>query len=150
MFDECAPRIHRCLNMLPEEAIWRRPNPASNSAGNLVLHLCGNIRQWIGNGLGKLPDIRTRDAEFAEQGPIPRAELLRQLDAVMQTVDQVLNEVTLEDLSATRTVQVYEETGLSILVHVVEHFSYHVGQIAYLTKAYTGEDLGFYAGEDLG
>src|SRR5437867_7915143 len=73
-FEKYLPRIVDCLELLSEEEIWWRPNEASNSAGNLVLHLCGNVRQWIISGLGGEPDTRERDKEFAERGPISRSE----------------------------------------------------------------------------
>ena len=79
LFTQSLPSIVKCLQQLSEEEIWWRPNPASNSAGNLVLHLCGNVRQWIIAGLGGVEDTRERDREFAEQGPISRTALIAQL-----------------------------------------------------------------------
>ena len=125
---ESIPRLRQCLSLLTEEETWRRPNPHSNSVGNLVLHLCGNTRQWIGSGLGGLPDTRQRQEEFDERGPLPKERLLEQLDEAEKLVNEVLERVRPEDLLALRRVQVFEESGLSILIHVIEHWSYHVGQ----------------------
>ena len=150
LFEESMPRLKKCLDQLSEEEIWRRPNEHSNSVGNLILHLNGNIRQWILSGLAGQADVRKRQAEFDERGPIPRAALLDRLEKTMEEVAKALEEVQPEDILEYHEVQVYRESGLSILVHVVEHFSYHVGQITYYVKAVKDMDIGYYAGEDLG
>jgi len=149
LFEECIPRTRQCLQHLNEDQIWYRPNANSNSVGNIVLHLCGNVRQWIGAGLDGQADIRERDKEFAEKGPIPRAVLLAKLNDLEKEVRQVLATVQPKDLLNKRKVQIYEESGLSILVHVVEHFSYHVGQLTYIVKMLQDVDTGYYAGQDL-
>ena len=150
LFEECVPRIKNCLERLPDDKIWWRPNPSSNSIGNLVLHLCGNVRQWIVSGVGEKTDVRKRSEEFDEQGPVPRETLLELLDALEPEVRSILIKVSPEELMTVKPVQVYEHTVLTMLVHVTEHFSYHTGQIAWITKMLINEDLGFYAGEDLG
>lgn len=141
---ESQPRIHKCLAQLTEEEIWHRPNAAVVSVGNLVLHLCGNVRQYILHGLGGAPDRRTRPQEFDEPGPIPAAELLRQLDELMTEVDAALDRIDPASLLEIRRVQGFDESGLSILVHVVEHFSYHVGQITWYVKSLKAIDLVYY------
>ena len=146
LLEESFPRLRQCLSMLTDAEIWRRPNPHSNGVGNLVLHLCGNALQWIGAGLGGDADTRKRQEEFDEKGPLPREELLSLIQKTEDTVRRVLAQVRPEDLLKMHPVQVFEENGLSILVHVVEHFSYHVGQISYFTKALKDVDLGYYKG----
>jgi len=149
LFDESLSRIHLCLEKLTEEEVWVRPNEQSNSVGNLILHLNGNARQWIVAGLGGFPDRRERNMEFQERGPIAKAELLARTEGLRQDIEKVLSGLTPEDLTRIYLVQGFRESGLSILVHVVEHFSYHVGQIAYFVKARKGFDLGFYRGVKL-
>jgi uncharacterized damage-inducible protein DinB len=149
LFDESAPRLTKCLELMTEEQIWSRPNAATASAGNLVLHLCGNARQWIVSGLGGAPDSRRRDEEFAERGPIPTGELVARLESTMSDVAATLDRLDPATLLEARRVQGFEESGLSILVHVVEHFSYHVGQVSYIVKSMKAVDLGYYAGRDL-
>lgn len=149
LFDESVPRIKKCLAELSEEDVWYRPNEASNSVGNLVLHLCGNVQQWIVSGLGQAEDIRERDSEFAERGPLPHDHLIHLLETTMEAVSQTLDQTQPRDLLKVYTVQGFEEKGISILVHVVEHFSYHVGQITYFTKWKKAKDMGYYAGLDL-
>jgi len=144
LMQQYLPWLRACLEKLSEEEVWWRPNAQSNSAGNLILHLCGNIRQWIIHGVGGALDERQRAAEFAERGPIPKAELLAQLEATLAEVEQVLQRVTAEELAQPRQIQGLDQTVLSAIFHVVEHFSYHTGQIIYLTKMRTGEDLKFW------
>ena len=137
------PRIERCLKMLSEEDIWWRPNEAANSVGNLVLHLGGNVRQWIISGLGRAPDLRDRDKEFAEQGPIPRRALIARLRKTVAEASRVLERLTRDDLARMRPIQKFEVNGLTAAFHVAEHFAFHAGQIVYVTKMRRGEDLGF-------
>ncbi|MGK0365309.1 MAG: putative damage-inducible protein DinB [Saprospiraceae bacterium] len=149
LFEESIPRIEKCMDLLTEDEIWYKPNANSNSVGNIVLHLCGNVRQWIGTGLGKLPTVRQRDEEFSTKGGLTKKEILEKLKQLQKMSEDVLSKVTPKDLLAVHNVQVYQETGLSILVHVTEHFSYHVGQITFFVKAKKDLDTGYYA-ENLG
>lgn len=146
---ESMPRIEKCLAWLNTQQIWYRPNDQSNSIGNLLLHLNGNVRQWILNGLGGQPDFRHRDEEFTARELLTASQLIFPLQETMQQVVNVVDKLTPEDLVHKRPVQCYEETGVSILMHVAEHFSYHTGQIAYITKALEGKDLAFYDGQAL-
>jgi len=149
LLNESVSKLKECLKLLSEDEVWQRPNENSNSMGNLVLHLCGNIRQWFLSGLGNTVDHRKRQLEFDERGPIPKAELIAKVDEVMNEVEVVANLITVEDLTRVRKVQDYEESGLSIIIHVIEHFSYHVGQMAYFVKAIKDMDLQFYRGRNL-
>lgn len=149
LFEESLPRLRTCLAELSPEEIWRRPNAHLSAVGNLVLHLAGNARQWIVCGLGGAADHRDRDGEFAATTPLPTAELLAHLEVTMDEVRGVLRTTPPENLLVARPVQAFVESGLAIVVHVVEHFSYHVGQIAFATKLLRDRDLGFYRGVDL-
>lgn len=142
-------RIVRCLEELSEEQIWQRPNVNSLSVGNQVLHLEGNIRQWAVHGLGGLPDIRLRDQEFAAQGGVSRAELKARLEKVIEDAKLAVSDLTVENLTRERDVQVYRHDGIFILMHVIEHLSYHTGQIIFYTKAMLDVDLNFYGGDNL-
>ena len=138
-------RIQECLDRLSPEQIWWRPSEENNSVANLVLHLTGNVRQWIISSVGGAEDTRERDAEFAARGQ----EDLRQLrSGLSDTVAQAVQ--TIEGLSAARLadsvrVQGYDKSVLEVVYHVVEHFSQHTGQIIYITKALQKQDLGFYS-----
>lgn len=140
---EHLPRIERCLERLTDEEIWWRPNDESNSVGNLVLHLSGNVRQWIVGGVGGGSQERDRQKEFDERGPVPRAELLSKLRATIADADRALAAVNPSTLLERRRIQGEDVDILEAVYHVVEHFSMHTGQIILLTKMRRG-DLAFY------
>src|SRR4029077_8449458 len=129
-----SPRIVGCLEQLSEEEIWWRPNDASNSIGNLVLHVCGNMRQWIISGLGGAADLRERDKEFAERGPIARAALREKVRQTVTEACAVLARLKPGALTRRCRIQGYDVTGYEATAHVIEHVAYHAGQIIYATK----------------
>jgi len=138
------PKIERCVTLLTDEQIWWRANPASNSIGNLLLHLSGNVRQWIVVGLGGAVDERDRDAEFAQRDLISRNELLTRLRETLREADQTLTGFDDQRLLDPFSIQGLEVTALAAIMHVVEHFSMHTGQIILLTKLMTAADLHFF------
>jgi uncharacterized damage-inducible protein DinB len=138
-------RIEACLARLSDDQLWSRAGESSNSAGNLCLHLAGNVRQWIIHGIGGAADVRTRDAEFAARGGISRDELLLRLRETVGEACAILDALPPARLLETITPQRHQVTVTEAILHVVEHFAEHTGQIILLTKACTGEDLGFYA-----
>ena len=138
------PRLMDCLEKMSEEDVWWRPNEQSNSVGNLLLHLCGNVRQWVVAAIGGSRFQRDRAAEFSTRDPIPKAELMARLRVAMNEVDEVLEKLPQNRLLVHYRIQNYNPTGLQAIYHVVEHFSYHLGQILYVYKLRTGEDPGFY------
>jgi len=147
--NENGPRIQICLDQLSEEEIWKSPNKSSNSVGNLILHLCGNITQYIISSLGKEEDERQRDKEFSLQSGYSKSELMMMLNSTVNKSIEVISDVTDEALLQVRSVQGFHHSGIGIIIHVVEHYSYHTGQIAFWTKLLKDRDLGFYAGLDL-
>lgn len=142
--EDYLPKIERCLEKLNDEQIWWRPNPESNSIGNLLLHLCGNVRQWIVSGLGREVDHRERQAEFDQRSVITRSNLLTRLRETLEDVDRVLDGFNGDRLLETYRIQGCEVTALQAIFHVTEHFSMHTGQIIYLTKVLLASDLKFY------
>ncbi|HXQ72430.1 MAG TPA: DinB family protein [Pyrinomonadaceae bacterium] len=148
LVEEYLPKIERCLERLTDEQIWWRPNEESNSIGNLVLHLCGNARQWIVAGVGGAADGRDRDAEFAQRESIARGELLALLRSTLTDIESVLKNLRPETLLERRTIQGSDVDALEAIFHVTEHFSMHTGQIIMLTKMLTSSDLRFYGFED--
>jgi uncharacterized damage-inducible protein DinB len=149
LYDESLPRIRTCLGQLTVDEIWARPNEQTVGAGNLVLHLSGNVRQYVLATLGGVTDARERQREFDATGPMPTAELLGRLEQTMAEAWPVIERLDAAALLRTYRVQGFVESGLGILVHVIEHFSYHTGQIAYVVKSRKNVDLGFYRGKDL-
>jgi uncharacterized damage-inducible protein DinB len=137
-------RIEVSLGKLDAGQIWMRGSERENAVGNLVLHLCGNVRQWIVAGVGRQPDTRDRDSEFDARGGMAPAELAARLRQTVEQAATVIHGVTPERLAERFAVQGYDVSVLEAIYHVVEHFSHHTGQILFATKALTGEDLGFY------
>jgi hypothetical protein len=148
LLDEYWPRLRGCVESLATEQVWWRPNEASNSVGNLILHLNGNVQQWLLSSFGHLEDTRNRPAEFSERRWIPSTVLLEKLGRTMRDASQVLARLTETDLLATLQIQGYTVTGLGAVYHVVEHFGMHYGQILFITKLLRGENLGYYSALD--
>jgi uncharacterized damage-inducible protein DinB len=142
--DDYLPKIERCLDLLSDEQVWWRANPQSNSIGNLLLHLSGNVRQWIACGLGGAADERDRDSEFAQRDQVPRDEVLARLKQTLAEADAALANFDPDKLLEKRLIQGYDTTALNAIFHVVEHFSMHVGQIVMLTKQLAAQDMRFY------
>jgi uncharacterized damage-inducible protein DinB len=138
-------RIGTCLDQLSHDQIWLRGSENENAVGNIVLHLCGNVRQWIGFGVGGRPDVRIRDLEFAARGGAEAIDLKERLCTAVAEAISVIRPLTPERLEQTTTIQAYEVSVLQAVYHVVEHFSGHAGQIIFFTKHCTGKDLAFYA-----
>ena len=138
-------RIETCLGKLNAEQVWARGGENENAVGNLVLHLCGNVRQWIVSGVGGRPDMRDRDAEFAARGGVATAELIeRAARHSGRGGSAILAAVTAAAPGRAISIQKYDVSVLEAIYHVVEHFSMHTGQIIFATKMLTGADLGFY------
>ena len=142
--EDFLPKLKFGLQQMSDEDIWWRPNELSNSAGNLTLHLCGNLRQWILNSMGGAHFERDRDLEFSQRGPIPKAELIANIEATVMAVDKTLENLAADGLLERFDVQGYSTTRMQAIYHVVEHFSYHLGQILFIYKMRTGRDPGFY------
>lgn len=138
------PRLRACVESLTDEQIWWRPNPSCNSIGNLVLHLNGNMRQWLVDSFNHREDKRDRPAEFTATSEISGAALLQKLDATLLEARHVLHRLSEADLIAPYEIQGYHVHGLDAVYQVIEHFGLHYGQIAYIAKSLVGRDLGFY------
>jgi uncharacterized damage-inducible protein DinB len=135
LLTEYRTKIRLAVEALPEDALWWRANDQSNSVGNLLLHLTGNVRQWMVSGVGGAPDIRHRAAEFAATDGPPRTELLANLNHTLDEVGRVLGALTPESLLERRTIQGRDVTVLDAIFICVEHFSMHLGQIILLAEA---------------
>lgn len=142
--EDFLPKIERCLEQLSDEDMWWRVGDESNSIANLILHLSGNVRQWIVCGIGGETDSRVRQAEFDSREKLPRSELLSKLRTTLAEADAVLARVEADELLAPRIIQGSDVNALEAVFHVVEHFSMHTGQIILLTKILTHKDLNFY------
>jgi uncharacterized damage-inducible protein DinB len=148
-FEENTPKIEKCLSELTEDELWHRPNASSNSTGNIILHLCGNITQYVLSGLGKTPDTRERDKEFSSTRVLTKKELLDKLKSTVEQAASIMRQLNPDELLQKRSVQGNDLTAIGIIIHVVEHYSYHTGQIIFWTKLIKDKDLGFYSKVDL-
>ena len=137
-------RIQDCMARLSPEQIWTRSSENGNAVGNLVLHLSGNVRQWIGSGVAGLPDHRQRDTEFDTRGGQSSAELAALLKTRVSEAAKIIRAVPAARLTERILPQGYDVTVLEAIAHVVEHFSQHTGQVILLTKLLTGADLAYY------
>lgn len=145
--------IRHCVEQLDDEQVWHREADGRNSVGNLILHLCGNVRQWLISGLGGARDVRDRPREFSERGPIPRTQLLQQLETVVREASAALSAVTADQLMRKRRIQGFEVSGLGAIFSAVPHFKGHTQEIVHITRGLLGSAYRFHwvpAGPDQG
>ena len=141
--------IHLALAKVGEESLWKLPSSNGLSLGNQLLHICGNMTQYAVSSLGEIRDDRKRELELSTRGGYTKTELLHQLDQTIALAKSCITEAPLEHYLKIRRVQGFEFSGVGVVLHAVEHFSYHVGQMAFWIKQLTQEDLGFYDQHDL-
>lgn len=137
-------QIARCAAMLTDEQGWSRANERCNSVANLLVHLRGNVSQWILSGIGGLLIDRDRPAEFAARGPAPLAPAVAELAETVAAATRLIRGIAPDDWAAPRSIQGYSVTTMSAVFHVVEHFSFHTGQIVHMTKAIRNVDLSLF------
>ena len=141
-------KLRHCVNALPPGTVWARPNDGSNSIGNLLVHLAGNVTEWILGGVGGQTISRYRAGEFAQKEGRDGPALLDDLEAVLLKADSVLAGLSVKNLERSIMIQGRETTVVGAIYHVVEHFAMHTGQIVLLTKIYAPDKIHFY--EDAG
>ena len=143
-FDYCLEKIAHCLDQLSDEQVWWRPHKSMNSIGNILLHLCGNVRQWIVAGVGGADDVRERPSEFSESGPIPKSMLLGQLEQVVGEAKDALRAASSEGMLAPRRVQGYDVNGWGAVFDSIPHFRGHTQEIICMTRMQLGDDYKFH------
>ena len=146
--DEYRIKLRKTMNAVPQEMLWWRPNEEANSVGNLLLHLEGNVRQWIVGAVGGAADVRNRAGEFAAREGATREELLAHIEKVLDESDAVLARLRPEQLGERRRVQARDVSILDAIYQVVQHFALHLGQIILVAKAQVPGAVKFY--EDAG
>ena len=147
--DESSAMVQKCLVEITEEELWLQPNESLNSIANLIVHLCGNITQYIISSLGETDDNRNRSLEFSVRDGASKAALLDTLEHTIEKAKGVILDAKLHQLLKIRDVQGFSLSGVGVIIHVVEHYSYHTGQIAFWVKQLKNKDLGFFDGIDL-
>lgn len=145
VFDESYSRIFKCLTMIEDKDLWRSPQGNIPPIGCLVLHLAGNARQWVLASMGGQPDNRVRDDEFLQHTNIRKTDLVFLLQNLRVQIRECLSDLKESDMQKVYDIQGFKETGFSALIHVIEHFSYHTGQITTLTKMISNKETGYYA-----
>jgi uncharacterized damage-inducible protein DinB len=141
-------KLRHCVNVLPPGTVWARPNDGSNSIGNLLIHLTGNVTEWILGGVGGQTISRYRAGEFTQKEGRDGPALLDDLEAILLKADSVLSVQKAKELERSIVIQGRETTVVGAIYHVVEHFAMHTGQIVFLTKIYAPGKIHFY--EDAG
>jgi uncharacterized damage-inducible protein DinB len=145
---EYPTKIRAAVEALPPERLWWRPNEQSNSIGNLLLHLSGNVRQWMLSGVARQPDVRKRNMEFAARGGATAPGMLDGLEATLRETDEVLRGLLPSELLEYRLIQGRETTVMEAIYHVVEHFAGHTGQIIWIAKMASPGAVRFYEDGD--
>lgn len=143
----CALESNQALSL--DSLLWQRPNNSSNSLGNQILHLCGNIKQYVISSLGGQQDLRDRDMEFNTKERFTAAILLAKLKETVTITSVRIQNATSAQLLKKRVVQGFTLSGMGCALHAVEHYSYHTGQIAFWIKQLIDQPLGFYDGMNL-
>ena len=136
-------KIEHCLEQLAEDDVQWRPHASHNSIQTILLHLCGNVRQWITSAVGEQPDNRDRPAEFSQREPIAKAQLLSQLKETLAEADAVLVACRPESLLDKKRVQGFDTTKLAAIFDSVSHFVGHTHQIVYITRLRLGDNYRF-------
>ena len=150
IFEESYKRIYKCLSMIDENQLWDSPNGNIPSIGCLILHLCGNARQWVLSGLCDMPDNRNREDEFVIHRNIRKSDFVFLLENLKMQLKDNLKDMPESQLVKHTKIQDFDVSGYSAITHVIEHFSYHTGQITFLAKLYSNQETNYYSGLDLG
>ena len=139
--DAMVKDMRTCLGKLTDAQVWERHGAHENAVGNLVLHLCGNMRQWVMHGVGGAKDVRVRDAEFSANGELTGANLIELFETTVAEARGVITSLPAERLMERITPQTHEVSVLGAIYQVVGHVQQHMGQIILLTKQMTRQDL---------
>jgi hypothetical protein len=146
-FAEGFRKIEHCLEQLTDEQVWWRPREGQagemNSIANLMLHLAGNLRQWIIGGIGGTKDVRNRPQEFADRSRVPAAELLGSLRRTVAEADVVLAKLDADQLMQPRRIQGFDTTVLAAAFDTIAHFRGHAQEIIHMTREQLGGEYRF-------
>jgi hypothetical protein len=143
MLDASMRRIRHCVEQLSDEEVWWRPSESMNAIGNIVLHLCGNIGQWLVEGVGDEPYQRNRQGEFDHREPLPRAELLARLQGMVERSKAAIRGLDADGLLQHRHIQQWDTCKLVAVLHAVSHFEGHAQEVIYITRLRLGERYRF-------
>lgn len=136
-------RIELCLKELDDSEIWETPNPSTNSIGNLMLHLIGNLSHYIHRHIAGWPYHRKREKEFSDHRSYDKSVLQAKLKLCIKETVNIIKNLEKDTLTEEKIIDGNRYSRVGILIHVVQHFAYHTGQIVYWTKAIKNKDLGY-------
>ena len=136
--DDAIAKIRHCVQQLSEDQLWWRPTESMNSIANLILHLCGNVRQWVIAGVGGSPDRRNRPQEFSQRDRIPTSQLIDMLDQLAIEFRQSLQNMTADEFMRRRNIQSFDVSALQAVVDSVTHFRGHTQEIIHITRIQLG------------
>ena len=141
--DEALRIINHCVNQLTDDQVWWRPSESMNSVANLLLHLSGNVRQWIVSGVGRVADVRERQQEFDQRSSTPKTELMQQIETAVADAKMALSRISAEELLRIRPVQGNDVTGMQAIFHSAAHFRGHTQEIVHITRCQLGDSYEF-------
>ncbi len=141
--DGAMRKINHCLSQLTDEQIWWRPAESMNSIANLILHLCGNVQQWIVSGVGGVEDTRNRPLEFSQREMISKDELIQRLESTTARAIATMQAAPIDEFLCSHSIQGFEATGIGALFHSVSHFQGHTQEIVHLTRMQLGDSYEF-------
>ena len=142
--DASLTKISHCLEQLTDEQVWWRPHHSMNSIGNLILHLSGNVRQWITSGVGGEPDVRNRPEEFSEQRRISKDDLVHELAKTVAQAKEVVSRLTAPQFLEQRRIQGFEVNCFGAIFDSITHFKGHTQEIICLTRMQLGDTYRFH------
>lgn len=149
VFNESFARIKLCIDLIDENDIWQSPNDKITSIGSSILHICGNAKQWMCSAIGGDDDLRERNEEFNTDNFYTKIELIELIENTENSLHTVLSQLTTQDLKVKYVIQGFSVSGFSSIVHVIEHVSYHTGQITLLAKLFTNKSTNYYDEKNL-
>jgi hypothetical protein len=132
-------KIEHCVHQINEEQVWWRPRPGMNSIANLMLHLAGNLRQWIVSGVGGARDIRNRPEEFIDRPELPKNNIVSMLRSAVREADGLMEKLPSEKLLEPRRIQGFDTTALAAIFDSIAHFRGHSQEIIHMTREILGE-----------
>tara|TARA_B100000809_G_scaffold184976_1_gene182993 strand:- start:578 stop:1108 length:531 start_codon:yes stop_codon:yes gene_type:complete len=141
--DAALGKIKHCVDQLTDDQVWWRPSDSMNSVANLLLHLCGNLGQWIVSGVGGAADVRERQKEFDQRSQTLKTELMQQIESAVADAKMALSETSAEELLRIRPVQGNDVTGMQAILHSVAHFRGHAQEIVHMTRCQLGDSYEF-------
>ena len=136
-------RVKHAVHQLSDDDLWWRPHPDMNAAGNIMLHLCGNLSQWVLAGVGGEPFDRDRDGEFAVRDGIARDDMLARFDDVTTRSEQIIASLAADDLTRKTRIQGFDTTVIAAVMHAVSHLEGHAQELIYIARLRRGSDYQF-------